>query len=80
MYPQLAALGNGEPFIVPNGNRSVASAIVSREPSPLTGPPARTEAVNMLRRQNSSQSMQQRLKDLRTSAKIEYKEGFAAPK
>jgi EpsD family peptidyl-prolyl cis-trans isomerase len=80
LYPRLAALPPGEPFIVPNGARSVASAIVGRQPAPLTGAPARTEAVNMLRRENSSKLLEQRLKDLRTSAKIEYKEGFAPPK
>ena len=80
LYPQLNRLAPGEPFIVPAGNRSVASAIVSREPSPLTGPAARTEAVNAMRRQNSTTALQQRLKDLQSSAKIEYKEGFAPPK
>jgi EpsD family peptidyl-prolyl cis-trans isomerase len=80
MYPQLAALRPGEPFVVPNGKRSVASAISSIEASPLTGPAARTEAVNMIRRQSGSEVMQRRLKDLRASAKIEYKEGYAAPK
>lgn len=80
MYPRLVALAPGEPFIVPNGGRSVASAIVSREPSPLVGAAARTEAVNVIRRQNGTQLLQQRLKDLRQNAKIEYKEGFAPPK
>jgi EpsD family peptidyl-prolyl cis-trans isomerase len=80
MYPRLAALAPGEPFIVPAGNRSVASAIVEREPAPLVGAPARTEAVNIIRRQNGTQLLQQRLKSLRQSAEIEYKEGFAPPK
>jgi peptidyl-prolyl cis-trans isomerase C len=79
-YPRLAALPAGEPFIVASGNRSVASAIVAREPAPLATAAARTEAVNMIRRQNNSQAMQQRLKDLRKGAKITYKEGFGAPK
>ncbi|NJC04489.1 EpsD family peptidyl-prolyl cis-trans isomerase [Sphingomonas kaistensis] len=79
LYPQLARLGPGEPFIVPAGNKSVASAIATREPNPLTGPNAKTEAVNAMRRQNSTTSLQQRLKELRSAAKIEYKEGFAPP-
>lgn len=79
-YPRLASLPPGEPFIVASGNRSVASSIASREPSPLIGAAARTEAVNLIRRQSSSQGMQQRLKDLRSSAKITYKEGFGAAK
>lgn len=80
IFTQLRALGPAEPFIVPAGNRSIANVITSREPSPLEGAAARTEAANMVRRQNSAQSLQQRLKDLRSSAKIEYKEGFGAPK
>lgn len=79
LYPQLARLGPGEPFIVPAGAKSVASAIVARQPAALEGQLARTEAVNAMRRQNSTTVLQQRLKDLRSSAKIEYKEGFAAP-
>ncbi len=79
LYPQLAGLDPGEPFIVPAGGKSVASAIASREPQPLTGPQARTEAVNAIRRQASTTALQQRLKDLKASAKIEYKEGFAPP-
>jgi EpsD family peptidyl-prolyl cis-trans isomerase len=79
LYPQLARLQSGEPFIVPAGAKSVASSIVSREPAPLSGPQARTEAVNAMRRLNSTTALQQRLKDLKASAKIEYKEGFAPP-
>lgn len=79
LYPQLTRLQPGEPFIVPAGAKSVASSIVSREPAPLVGPNARTEAVNAIRRQNSTTALQQRLKDLKASAKIEYKEGFGPP-
>ena len=79
LYPQLARLQGGEPFIVPAGAKSVASSIVSREPAPLSGPQARTEAVNAMRRLNSTTALQQRLKDLKASAKIDYKEGFAPP-
>ena len=80
IYPQLAKLLPGEPFIVPSGNKSVASVIASRQAAPLAGPAARTDAANAIRRQNSTKLLQQRLKDLQASAKIEYKEGFSAPK
>lgn len=79
LFPQLSRLQAGEPFIVPAGGKSVASSIASREPQPLTGPQARTEAVNAIRRQSSTGALQQRLKDLKASAKIEYKEGFGPP-
>lgn len=80
IYPQLTGLSPGEPFIVPAGGRSVASVIIEREPMPLTGPQARTEAVNLIRRQTVNNSLQQRIKDLRSAAKIEYKEGFGPAK
>lgn len=80
MYPRLAGLPPGEPFIVPNGAKSIASSIISREPAALADVPARTEAVSMIRRQSATQTLQQHLKDLKKSAKIEYKDGFAPPK
>lgn len=80
LYPQLAKLAPGEPFIVPAGGKSVASSIASKTPAPVDAATARTEAVNAMRRQNSTNLLQQRLKDLRSSAKIEYKEGFAPAK
>jgi peptidyl-prolyl cis-trans isomerase C len=80
MYGRLASLSAGEPFIVPNGGRSIASAIMSREPAPLVGPAARTEAVNLIRRRSGTQALEDRLKALRKAAKIEYKQGFAPPK
>lgn len=80
MYGRLAALPPGEPFIVPNGGRSIVSSISARQPAPLIGPAARTEAVNIIRRQSGTQLLEKRLKDLRTSAKIEYKTGYAPPK
>ena len=58
----------------------VASVIVAREPSPLVGDQARPLAVAAMRRDQGTKFMQDRLKSLRKSAKIEYKEGFAPPK
>ncbi|WP_246167136.1 SurA N-terminal domain-containing protein [Sphingomonas piscis] len=80
IYAKLVTLDPGEPFIVPAGNRSVASVIVARQPVPLPDSAARTQAVEMVRRQRASDLLQQRVKQLRTSAKIEYKEGYAPGK
>jgi EpsD family peptidyl-prolyl cis-trans isomerase len=80
IFPRLSALPPGEPFIVPNGGRSVASSIVARDPAPITGSAARAAAANVIRRESSAQVLQQRLKELRASAKLEYKEGFAPAK
>ncbi len=80
MFPRLASLAPGEPFIVPSAGRSIASSITAREPAPLVGPAARTEAVNILRRRTGTQALENRLKALRKAAKIEYKQGFAPAK
>ena len=64
------------PFVVPGGNRMVASIVTSREPAPLVGEAARPVAVAMLRREQGAKVMENRLKAIRQSAKIDYKEGF----
>jgi EpsD family peptidyl-prolyl cis-trans isomerase len=77
IYGQLATVSPGEPFIIPVGNQAVASVITSREPAALTGDKAKTVAVAAMRREQTSKLVQNRLKDARSAAKIEYKEGFA---
>ena len=80
IYGQLATLRAGEPFIIPVGGQAVASVIVSREATPLTGEQAKPIAVAAMRREQASKLMQNRLSALRQTAKIEYKEGYAPPK
>ena len=80
MYGRIATLPKDEPFVIPAGGKMVASVIVAREPSPLVGDQARPLAVAAMRRDQGTKFMQDRLKSLRKSAKIEYKEGFAPPK
>lgn len=77
LYGKLATSPAGEPFIIPIGTMMIASVITSREPAPLTGEQARPIAVAALRREQTAKVMQDRLKALRETAKIEYKEGFA---
>jgi EpsD family peptidyl-prolyl cis-trans isomerase len=76
MYRRIAALPQGEPFIVPAGGRSVASVVVSKEPAPLAGAEARPIAVAAMRRENGAKFMGDRVKSLRQAAKIDYKEGY----
>ena len=78
IYGQLSTVGS-EPFIIPVGNQAVASVIVSREPAALTGDKARPVAVSAMRREQTGNLVQNRLKAAREAAKIEYKEGFAPP-
>lgn len=80
IYSKLATLPAGEPFVLPVGNASVASAVVSRQPNPLAGDQAKPAAVELMRKQQTAKSLEGLLKSLRSSAKIEYQPGYAPKK
>jgi EpsD family peptidyl-prolyl cis-trans isomerase len=80
IYAQLTQLQPGEPFIVPGPDRQVASVITGREPNPLTGDQARSLALNSMKREQIQKVLQDRVKSLKGSAKIQYQPGFAPPK
>jgi peptidyl-prolyl cis-trans isomerase C len=83
MMQQVLALPPGEPFIVPTPQGVVASVIVNKEAAPLPAEQAQPLAVQMMRSQALDAVIQQRLKDARGKAKIDYQPGFtpaAAPK
>lgn len=77
LYGRLRTLPPGEPFIIPVGNLAIASVVTAREPAAVTGDQARPVAVAAMRRSQAAKVMQDRLKSLRASAKIDYKPGFA---
>lgn len=77
LYGRLLTVSPGEPFIIPVGNLAIASVVVSREPAAITDDQARPVAVAAMRRAQAAKLMQDRLKSLRTGAKIDYKPGFA---
>jgi peptidyl-prolyl cis-trans isomerase C len=77
LYGRLATAPAGEPFIIPVGNLTIASVVTSKQPAPLAGEQARPIAVAAMRREQASKLMQDRLKALRQSAKVEYKPGYA---
>jgi peptidyl-prolyl cis-trans isomerase C len=79
MMQQVLALPPGEPFIVPTPQGVVASVIVSKEVQPLAPEQAQPLAVQMMRSQELDKVIQQRLKDARAKAKIEYQPGFTPP-
>ena len=79
IYGQIVALQPGEPFIASNAEKSVASSITAREPAPLSGDQAKGVALNALRRDQVEKIIEDRVKSLRGSAKIEYQPGFAPP-
>ena len=80
MWVRIDALSPGRPFIVPNGPRSVANAILSREPAVPSADEARSLAVQAIRQTDGRKLMETRLKSLRSTAKIDYKTGFAPKK
>jgi peptidyl-prolyl cis-trans isomerase C len=79
VYKQVVGIKDAEPFIVPGPDKAVASVVTAREPAPIPPDQARTLALNGLKQQKVQQTVQDRLKNLRASAKIEYQNGFAPP-
>lgn len=80
IYSQLMQLKPNEPFVVPGPDKQVASVITTREPTPLTGDDAQKLALNAMKRDQVQKSLQDRVKSLKASAKIQYQPGFAPPK
>ncbi|MDB5581806.1 MAG: hypothetical protein JWR80_6982 [Bradyrhizobium sp.] len=80
MANRIATLPSGEPFLVPDNGRIVASVITSTEVSPTPEEQAKPAALNLLRQQSLSDAMRRQLATARAAAKIEYKTGFAPPK
>ena len=77
MMQQILALPSGEPFVVPTPQGVVASVITNKETLPLPSEQAQPLAVQMMRAQSLEDVVQQRLKDARSKAKIDYQPGFA---
>jgi peptidyl-prolyl cis-trans isomerase C len=80
IYNQVVKIKDSEPFIVPGPNKVAASVVTAREPAPIPADQARTLALNGIKREKMQQTVEDRLKSLRASAKIEYQQGFAPPK
>jgi EpsD family peptidyl-prolyl cis-trans isomerase len=76
---QIEALPPGEPFIIPISGKMFASVITGREPVSTSPEDNRKLAVEAMRRQNLSDSMQRQLKEAKTQAKIEYQPGYEPP-
>lgn len=73
---QIRSLPPGEPFVAPAGNRIVVSVVGERQPVTVTSEQTRQIATEALRRQKLQQLLEGQLKELRTSAKIEYQPGY----
>jgi peptidyl-prolyl cis-trans isomerase C len=79
IYEQVAKVAAGEPFIAPGPDKAVANVIAARQPAPLTADQARAVALNGMRKEQADKIVQNRVKDLRAKAKIQYQPGFEPP-
>lgn len=77
---QIEALPPGEPFIVPAGNKVVVSVVTGREAITLPPEQMRPMAVEAMRNQQFGKIGEERIKELRGRAKIEYQPGYEPPK
>jgi len=76
IYQQVAKLPPAEPFIANGPDKAIASVIQDRTPTPTPPDQAQTIALNMIKRDKTNQLIQDRVKALRSAAKIEYQPGF----
>lgn len=76
---QIRALPAGEPFVIPENGVVTVGVIVSERPEPVPASEGRPLAVQALRKQKLTETVQQRLKQGRAAAEIEYQAGFAPP-
>lgn len=74
---RIRSLPAGEPFLVPQGSKMVVSVITGTEPVALTQEQMRPLAAQALRNESLNKIGEQRLKEARTKAKIEYQSGYA---
>lgn len=80
IYNQLNNVAPSEPFVVPGPENDVASVITDRKAAPLSADQQQQLAVAAIRREKVQGFVNQRLKDLKAKAKIEYGAGFGPPK
>ncbi len=77
---RINSLPAGEPFIVPQGNKVVVSVVTGTEKVALPPEKARPIAAQALRAQSLNKIGEDRLKEAKAKAKIEYQAGYEAPK
>ena len=76
---KIAGLPAGEPFLLPDNGRIVASVVQSVEAVPMPADQAKPAATNLLRQKALSDALRQKVDAARTSATISYAPGFAPP-
>ncbi|MBJ7499704.1 MAG: SurA N-terminal domain-containing protein [Sphingopyxis sp.] len=76
---QIRALPEGEPFVIPENGVVTVGVITSERAEPVSPANARPLAVQALRNRQLAATLQERLKQSRAAAKIEYQPDFAPP-
>jgi EpsD family peptidyl-prolyl cis-trans isomerase len=76
---RIFALPATEPFVLPARGKLYANIIVGREPVTMSADDTRKAAAAALRQQTTEKSLEDQVKQLRASAKIEYQPGYAPP-
>lgn len=79
IYSQVASLKPGEPFVANGPDKAVASVITGRQAAPLPEDKARQIALNGIRKDQIDKFINDRVKSLKATAKIEYQPGFGPP-
>ena len=77
LVDRITSLPAGEPFVVQNKGKFVASVIVSSSAAPTASAQATAIATNALRQKSLSDAVQARLAKARSTSKIDYAQGFA---
>lgn len=80
VFARLEALPAGEPFVIPQNGFVSVSSIVARKPAPLIGDAARPVAAQLIRNQELSKVIKQRLEAKKAEMTVKYQNGFAPPK
>ena len=76
---QIRSLPAGEPFVIPENGMVMIGVIVGERPVPVEPEQARQIAAQTIRNNSLRDALAQRLSNARTSAEIEYQEGFEMP-
>jgi len=74
---RIFALPATEPFVLPANGKLYANVIVGREPVQMSQDDMRKAAMAALRQQNTRNGLAADVKQLRSTAKIEYQPGYA---
>ena len=79
-YTKIASLPQGEPFMRAQNGGVVVGTVIGKEAAPIVGDQATTIATDRLLAQRVNSRLEERLKTLKASAKIQYQAGFGPPK